>query len=147
MKARLIVSGTAACALLIACGGGKPAVVSQSGMNASMLERVKSEGSKKCSGDGGLKGVVWAYSALPGGGRLRVDEGKPVPYSDLPASIRAKVKEPREQYQTSFDMINLARAAPSAYSFDSDWRSSPEHSSYICQDGVEKTSRAFVFVP
>ncbi len=77
-------------------------------------------------------------------------QGQAFPYSDvhtvLPAGIQAG--ESREQYQVGFDMINLARAAPYPYSFvGSAWTLSPEHSTYICQDGAEKTSRAFLFVP
>jgi hypothetical protein len=120
-------------------------------MNARMLERIKADGSSGCKSEGGLKGITWAYSSMPGGNHLFAGKTRrndlAIKYENLPNFIQAEIRkrESPEEYDVGADMANLAAAAPKSYSFINDVGASS--ATYVCQDGVENQSEAFVFVP
>jgi hypothetical protein len=138
------------------CSHANPITVSQQAMNADMLERVKAEGTKACKSDGGLKGITWAYNSMPGGNHLvpplppeavPLPHGASVKYGDLPNPIQSEIRkqEKPEEYDVGVDMANLAAAAPKTYVFTAD--AGATSATYICTDGAENSSAAFVFVP
>src|ERR1700728_2659951 len=127
--------------LLADCSHANPITVSQQAMNASMLGRVKAEGTKACRGDGGLKGVTWAYNSMPGGnhlvpplppGAVALPHGTSAKYGDLPNSIQSEIRklERPEEYDVGVDMANLAATAPKAYVFTSNVGATS--ATYIC---------------
>jgi len=144
-----LIATLAICTSLEACAKPRPTVVSQSSMNGSMLDRISAEGAEKCAHEGGLKGVEWPYSNIPGGGRIGVHTGR-VPYSDLPEKYVAEAD--RQKYQTAVAFMKLADAAPRSASDTADasgldTSSDPQAAKYVCLDGAEEPSNLFQFVP
>lgn len=134
--------------LVVACTPrpAPPTVVSQSEMNPAVLQRIKDDGTTRCTNDGWLKAVEWAYETTPVGGLSdlppRVSEFS---YRKaLPKTLRSS---DRERALVHDAMQSLADQAPRAYRYDSTTERGTKAATYICEDGAQYRSETYKFVP
>lgn len=113
-------------------------------MNLDMLQRINNEGESRCGGNGGLKGIEWAYNTTPYAGYKLTDNifNK---VTTIPPNISPQYFEGA---QTGTRMQKLGDEAPKPFQFTSDVMiTNPQSAIYVCNNGSEFNSVNYRFVP